>query len=74
MYEEVAFDLIEHGHPVDAVMSSELSALLGYAIKKMERNKLMTEGSQGGSQTQGNKRTKVMTSEELVKKARAKKG
>lgn len=75
MYEEIAFSLIEAGHSIDAVMSYEHTMLIGYAIKKIQRNKQMNEGrtDPDGWQTQGNKRKKVMTSDQLMKKARARK-
>lgn len=74
MYEDIVFALIEAGHAIDAVMNYEHTVLIGYAIKKMQHNKQMAGATDtDGWQTQGNKRKKVMTSEQLMKKARAKK-
>ena len=71
MYEDIAFGLIELGHSPDAIMAYELPMFLGYAIKKMQRHQAPEEYKPaGGWQTQGSKRKKIVTSDEMLKKVR----
>ena len=76
MFEEIAFNLIELGHSPEAIVGYEITYLLGYAFKKMERNEQMRQVQKPGKDgwtTTGNKRTKTMTSKQILAKARAKK-
>jgi len=75
LYGDQAFKLIELGHHIDVVMNYEITALLGYAIKKADRIQEVdpnrqSDSTDSGWQTQGNKRKKVMTSDQLAQKAR----
>jgi len=77
LYGELAFNFVEMGHHIDVVMNYEITAFVGYAIKKLERNKKMlsnNSNADSGWQTKGNRRKKVMTSGQLAQKARAQKG
>jgi len=77
MYEEIAFNLVEMGHSPQAIMSFEITFLLGYALKRFERNEKAQEQSKktdpDGWTTQGNKRRKTMTSQQALAKVRNRK-
>jgi len=77
MFEEIAFNLLELGYTQHEIMDCEITFLMGYAIKKMERNKQAQDATQpttqdDGWQIHGNKRSKTMTSEQALAKVRGK--
>ena len=76
MLDEIAFNLLELGYTQQEIMDSEVTFLMGYAIKKMERNKQAQDATQptdkDGWQTSGNKRRKTMTSQQALVKVRGK--
>jgi len=75
MFEEIAFNLLELGHSPQQIMDSEITFLMGYAIKKADRNKkengARNPKDKDGWTQHGNKRRKVVTSQEAAAKARA---
>ena len=74
IFEDIAFCLIERGHSPIAVMNYEISFLLGYALMKMERNQPAKKPASGGWVTDGKKRKKTMTSDQMLRKVRSQKG
>ena len=76
MFEEIAFNLLELGYTQREIIDCEITFLMGYAIKKMERNKQTQDAAhpatQDGWQIHGNKRRKTMTSEQALAKVRGK--
>ena len=77
MYEEIAFNLLELGYTPQEIMALEITFLMGYAIKKMERNKEAQPEQQptdsDGWTKSGNKRRKTMTSQQALAKVQARK-
>lgn len=73
LFEDIAFNLIELGHSPEAIMGYEITFLLGYAIKKIKRNKAQKPAQNDDWTTSGNKRSKTVTSNQMLQKARAKK-
>ena len=67
--------MLENGHSREAVLGYELPYIYGFVMKKLDQNKEAAERlekskNKDGWQQRGNKRTKTMTSDQMLRKAR----